>query len=461
MAGLPVGKRVLGRSRRNHKSKNTFAFDRRETLTSAPHEITVSVKKSSVESQGDCRAKAGVLVGRLGADRGAFAVKSRFARLSASILRAGYDVKAQRLVGDEGLAGQICQRTDPHLDRAQATQNPTHRQSGSDTANAAISGALVGRQRQRIARLRVYTIKAQRCAVDQPRALRGYREDVGVLAWLLRARVFQPFDPAQQTGAYVLGGRGHSTDFTPARASVDCQHNRVFGGHATQGRDRRLASSDDAGGNLNWPGIGLLLRVGGINRSNALCIRLVKIVRCQPSLPKWRNLLYNKVVLIFLLMAGMRMTALAAGLGAAMAGGPEEANAQATEIMLPHPEREIVVDVSRVAFETQAEILEKLGACLEEGRAFADVDENGKIEGDEQFDWDDERAFCAETAASNFEQAALQGQIEVANTEQAALRESIDATNRRISALTDAAMSEIQQDGLQASIWRNRSSMLK
>jgi hypothetical protein len=153
-------------------------------------------------------------------------------------------------------------------------------------------------------------------------------------------------------------------------------------------------------------------------------------------------------------MAGMRMTALAAGLGAAMAGGPDEANAQATEIMLPHPEREIVVDVSRVAFETQAEILEKLGACLEEGRAFADVDENGKIEGDEQFDWDDERAFCAESTERQFniadqdaKQAALQGQIEVANTEQAALRASIDASNRRISDLTGAAMSEIQQYG--------------
>jgi hypothetical protein len=161
-------------------------------------------------------------------------------------------------------------------------------------------------------------------------------------------------------------------------------------------------------------------------------------------------------------MAGMRMTALAAGLGAAMAGGPDEANAQATEIMLPHPEREIVVDVSRVAFETQAEILEKLGACLEEGRAFADVDENGKIEGDEQFDWDDERAFCAESTERQFniadqdaKQAALEDRIEVAsngieaaNTEQAALRASIDATNRRISDLTEAAMSEIQQDGL-------------
>lgn len=58
------------------------------------------------------------------------------------------------------------------------------------------------------------------------------------------------------------------------------------------------------------------------------------------------------------------MTALAAGLGAAMAGGPDEANAQATEIMLPHPEREIVVDVSRVALDTQMQILECLTSAL-------------------------------------------------------------------------------------------------
>lgn len=156
------------------------------------------------------------------------------------------------------------------------------------------------------------------------------------------------------------------------------------------------------------------------------------------------------------------MTALAAGLGAAMAGGPDEANAQATEIMLPHPEREIVVDVSRVAFETQAEILEKLGACLKEGRAFADVDENGKIEGDEQFDWDDERAFCAESTERQFniadqdaKQAALEDRIEVAsngieaaNTEQAALRARAAAARTEMQAITDGVIAGAQQGDL-------------
>lgn len=146
------------------------------------------------------------------------------------------------------------------------------------------------------------------------------------------------------------------------------------------------------------------------------------------------------------------MTALAAGLGAAMAGGPEDANAQASNVMLPHPDGELVVDVSRVAFETQAEILEKLGACLEDGFAFADVDENETIEGNEQFDWDDERGFCAETAQSNFEQATLQDQIDVANADQAALQDKraaliarADAARAAISARTDAAMADINK----------------
>lgn len=107
------------------------------------------------------------------------------------------------------------------------------------------------------------------------------------------------------------------------------------------------------------------------------------------------------------------MTALAAGLGAAMAGGAEDANAQATEVMLPHPDREIVVDVGRVAFETQAEILTQLQACMGEGLAFADANENGEIESEEQFDWDDERGFCVEVAEQDFEQAGLQNRIDV------------------------------------------------
>jgi len=146
-------------------------------------------------------------------------------------------------------------------------------------------------------------------------------------------------------------------------------------------------------------------------------------------------------------MAGMRMTALAAGLGAAMAGGPDEASAQATEMMLPHPDGEIVIDVTRVALETQSEILTHLQACLGEGFAFADGDGNGKIEGGEQFDWDDERGHCAEVAEQNFKQAGLQNRIDVANADQAALRARVDAAKAEMQAITDGVIADAQNEG--------------
>lgn len=125
------------------------------------------------------------------------------------------------------------------------------------------------------------------------------------------------------------------------------------------------------------------------------------------------------------------MTALAAGLGAAMAGGPDEANAQATEIMLPHPEREIVVDVSRVAFETQAEIMEKLGACLDEGNAFADADGDGEIKGTaETTDSEWAQAECYESAERQFSIADSEAKV-------------VDA-RARIDAVGDAIIEDLQ-----------------
>lgn len=124
-------------------------------------------------------------------------------------------------------------------------------------------------------------------------------------------------------------------------------------------------------------------------------------------------------------------------------GAAEQADAQATELLLPHPDGEITLDVSRVALETQAEILGHLQACLEDGFAFADADENGAIEGDEQYDWDDERGHCAEiaeetfvVAASETRQAELRGEIQIANAEQAALLARRDAANAEIEAIT-------------------------
>jgi hypothetical protein len=132
------------------------------------------------------------------------------------------------------------------------------------------------------------------------------------------------------------------------------------------------------------------------------------------------------------------MTALAAGLGAAMAGGPDEANAQATEIMLPHPEREIVVDVSRVAFETQAEILEKLGACLEEGRDFADANGDGEIKGaGETGDLEWAQAECYESAERQFSIADSEAGITASEAR-------IADAKARVDAVGDAIIEDLQ-----------------
>lgn len=132
------------------------------------------------------------------------------------------------------------------------------------------------------------------------------------------------------------------------------------------------------------------------------------------------------------------MTALAAGFGAALAGGPDEASAQATEIMLPHPEREIVVDVSRVAYETQAEILEKLGACLGEGKEFADANGDGEIEGTGEisdFEW--AQATCTETAEAQFSIADSEAGI-------AASEARIADAKARVDAVGDAIIEDLQ-----------------
>lgn len=95
---------------------------------------------------------------------------------------------------------------------------------------------------------------------------------------------------------------------------------------------------------------------------------------CQQNLRKIKKLLYNNVVLILLIMAGMRMTALAAGLGAALASGPEEANAQATELVVPlETGGEVVFDMRDFGFETQAGIIDRLNACIEAGEKPRDV----------------------------------------------------------------------------------------
>lgn len=139
------------------------------------------------------------------------------------------------------------------------------------------------------------------------------------------------------------------------------------------------------------------------------------------------------------------MTALAAGLGAAMAGGPEGANAQATEMMLPHPDGEIVVDVSRIAFETQAEIMEKLGVCIEEGKEFADANGDGEIKGAGEisdFEW--AQADCTQSAVRQFTIATNGTRIAEAREERAVAEAEIADARARIDAVGDAIIKNLQ-----------------
>jgi len=68
------------------------------------------------------------------------------------------------------------------------------------------------------------------------------------------------------------------------------------------------------------------------------------------------------------------MTALAAGFGAVLAAGPDEAKAQATELVVPlETGGEVVFDMRDFGFETQAGIIDRLTACIEAGENPRDV----------------------------------------------------------------------------------------
>jgi len=67
------------------------------------------------------------------------------------------------------------------------------------------------------------------------------------------------------------------------------------------------------------------------------------------------------------------MAALAAGFSAALAAGPQEANAQATEIMMPlNSGAEIVINLSGISAQVQGDVMATLQACIEEKTASQD-----------------------------------------------------------------------------------------
>lgn len=67
------------------------------------------------------------------------------------------------------------------------------------------------------------------------------------------------------------------------------------------------------------------------------------------------------------------MAALAAGFSAALAAGPQEANAQAAEIMMPLDSgAEIVINLSGISAQIQGDVMATLQGCIEEGTTSRD-----------------------------------------------------------------------------------------
>ena len=138
------------------------------------------------------------------------------------------------------------------------------------------------------------------------------------------------------------------------------------------------------------------------------------------------------------------MAALAAGVGVALAGSPEQADAQATGLTVPHPEGAKVYVVDDLSLDTQQQIMDALLGCLQEGAEVADFDGNGRVDpGDEAEFFVDDQAACAEIAELQIRKAKAQAgteaakeRVEIARTGQAEALARIEAANAGIEALT-------------------------
>ena len=157
------------------------------------------------------------------------------------------------------------------------------------------------------------------------------------------------------------------------------------------------------------------------------------------------------------------MAALAAGVGAALAGPPEQAEAQASGLTVPHPEGARVYVVDDLSLETQQQIMDALLGCLQEGAEISDFDGNGRVDpGDEAAFFVDDQASCGESAERQINIAkneaattrsqegrdAAQARIELARTRATDARDRIDTANARIEELTQQIIdgSQVEPD---------------
>ncbi len=147
------------------------------------------------------------------------------------------------------------------------------------------------------------------------------------------------------------------------------------------------------------------------------------------------------------------MAALAAGVGAALAGSPEQADAQATGLTIPHPDGARVYVVEDLSLDTQQQIMDALLGCLQEGAEVADFDGNAQVDrGEEAEFFLDDQASCAESAELQIRKAkaeagiaAARSRIEVARAGKADAQARVEAANAEIEALTQKII-----DGAQA-----------
>jgi len=346
----------------------SFAFGSSETLTLNTHAAEPPIKKARVEPWPDHRAETAPCAERHSETGSVPAQPEALARSGFAGRGPRHDVTSNGPVG--ATSGRRAGRDgrDQNAPSASSAQNGTRGAAGSDPVHTALSENLAEPQRQANGALPVHPHQTGGRGSNFPTALRRFGQVLGGVARVRPGRVFYAFPAAHQSGAYVLGGGRHCADLTLAGAQVTDAHRRVFGHQPVSGGTGRLAAPvfDGRYGrtlsqflrHLNKKSAqGLSHQTGQITpKSNFFC---------QQNLLNPRKSLYNNFVLIFLIMAGMRMTALAAGFGAALAAGPDDASAQATEIVIPlETGGEIVMNVADVAHETQTAIMNHLDACI-------------------------------------------------------------------------------------------------
>jgi len=113
-------------------------------------------------------------------------------------------------------------------------------------------------------------------------------------------------------------------------------------------------------------------------------------------------------------------------------------------LSLPHPDGNRMVDISKISFETQAQILGQLETCFQEGFDVADENGNGKLDNfDERDFFAYDQAGCVELAEQDFEIASIKADTAEIQKRVDANKAEIAKSRAKIAALTAQAMQDI------------------